>query len=165
MWYQCKGLVEMGICSCQNLCLNKASIYVFSISIPFLFISSSQSLFQSFSFFPLSWSPIISLSCRIFLLIQSLIHTQSCIQHRLPLIYPLSISFTPLPVNSALPLTLQSGSLVLPLERFGLSPLFLSDQSSFGYCSRAEFRLGLSRLWREFFINPQLPCCWFSWPV
>ena len=131
---------------------------------PFRFLCSSQSLFQSLFLSITLISHFIPLL--YFLLIQTLIHTHSCIQTQthahLPSVYILHLPPSQL---SALPLTLQSGSLVLPLERFGLSPLFLSDRSSFGYRSRAEFRLGLSRLWREAFINPQLPCCWFSRPV
>lgn len=102
----------------------------------------------------------------------SFTHTHSHFQP--PLIHPLSNSFTSLPVNLSV-LTLLWSSTYPPVwltciatGAFWPLSAFLIRQSSFGYCTRTEFKLGLARLWREAprpFINPQLPCCGLGWPM
>lgn len=122
----------MGVRSSENLQTMPVLCFLFQRLSLSLLLSVPLPFFISYFF--VSISHHIPLTYIFFLFIHSL-------SHSLPptlTFNPNPHSFTPSPhsqstcqswLSSGPPLTLQSGSLVLPLERFGLSQRFLSDRA------------------------------------
>lgn len=136
-----------------KISLQTMAVFLCFLSLAFIFaaVSPSPSLYFLLFYLDLSSYPFDLYFLPIRSLTKSLTHTHSYFQPVPPLIYPPSTSSTSLSVNlSVLTLLWSSTYPLFWLTRVATGafwPLsaFLIRQSSFGYRTRAEFRLGLAR--------------------